>query len=143
MLTGKVYVVWSPTLIQAGLRAKTMTFDTFALEFAQRIYGVSSVTVELLRGHTEIQDSPLARMSSVMHPALSGKHLKDMNTWALSYIAERLNAINGDGGLEAKSLFQWVKQISMVSTGEALYGRQNPLRRDLSLADAMWYDTLF
>lgn len=142
MLNGKVYVIWSPVLAQAALRNPDMTFDVFALEFAQRVFGASDDAVARLRG--ERNDGGVAagdHMRRILHPlkaALAGQHLFRMNVKALNYVAERLNAIDPAGGLEVENLYDWLRQLMTMATAEALYGAQNPARKEPGILDAEW-----
>jgi cytochrome P450 len=133
MLNGKVYAVWSPSLIQASLRSKEMSFDFFSIQFAARMLGIDKTSEKLIQTELNTGESFLHAAMSAMANALRGEALQKMNGVALDYIAEYLNDIPAAGkgkGLNISNVWQWSRDFITTATMEALYGEHNPFRGD-------------
>ncbi len=139
MLGGKVYVAWSPSVVQSALRSKHMTFDVFSLEFAQRVFGLSDDTMKILWGNGKIEETVVPEIMHSIKAAMMNQHLFRMNVRALTYVAERINAID-ERGLDIDDLYPWLRHLMGMATAEALYGHENPTRKDPSILDSTWYD---
>lgn len=136
----KSYVLFDRALITAAMRHKNLTFEVLSLEFAQRVFGISDQTVKKLWVPDHgIEKSAVGITMHRVKAAMQGQNLYRMNTTALSYVAERLNEA-GQDGLRIPNLYQWLRKFMTMATSEGIYGSHNPLRKDPSLVDALWYN---
>ncbi|KAJ0339901.1 hypothetical protein COL922a_003930 [Colletotrichum nupharicola] len=137
ILNGKLYAIWDPALVQSAYRNKDLSFEPFAVDFAQKDLGLSNDVAELLRETDLVPD-----FFGVIHPALNGAHLHRMNANALKYVSAELDRIGGgvgdESGLDVPNLFAWVRRVMTLATTEGLYGVENPLMKDLTLIDDLW-----
>lgn len=69
--------------------------------------------------------------------AMQGDNLFNMNAKALGYIAGKLNEIDNDGE-RVGNLYTWLRDFMTMATAEGIYGRENPLKKDPGLVDALW-----
>ncbi|KAK1833408.1 cytochrome P450 [Podospora conica] len=138
ILDGKIYVLWDVPLIQSALRHKNLTFDVLSMEFAQRVFGLSDLAMEKLWGpEHEIETSVAPIAMHRIKGAMQSQHLFRMNTRALNYVADELNAL-GPEGLRIPNLYRWLRDFMTMATSDGIYGSQNPVREDPSLIDALW-----
>jgi len=128
----KTYVITDPALVQAAMRARTLDFEPFALEFAQGLLGVS--------------DAEFANMPAMIHTfakeisaGMVGDHLRSMNLRALDYIACELNGVGKGSFKQVDNLWLWARDLLTMATTEALYGKENPFRVHEGLAQDLWY----
>ena len=132
MLGGKMYAVWDTTLIQSGLRAKTMSFDTIMCQHAQGLLGLQDRSVDLAR------DGMLADLMHVTKPILAGEPLVRINITVLNHAAIILNRIRKERAYDIPDFYDWVKITATLATTEALYGGANPLHENRGLLDDVW-----
>lgn len=138
MLNGKVYVLWDTPMIHSAMRHKNLTFDVLSMEFAQRVFGLSDLTMEKLWGPDHnIETSAAGVTMHRIKGAMQGQHLYRMNARALNYVADELNGMDSDG-LKIQSLYEWLRSFMTIATSEGIYGKDNPVRQDPSLVDALW-----
>jgi hypothetical protein len=137
VLSGKIYSIWSPALIQSALRNRNLTFDVFGIEFAQRVFDLDDDAMKIIRGPGSVEESSSHEVMMAIKPAMNGQNLYRMNVRALSYVAGRLDATAADG-LRVDNLYLWLRGLMTMATAEALYGSHNPLRNDESLIEALW-----
>lgn len=137
MLNGKVYAIWSPSLVQAAMRNKNMTFDVFGIEFAQRVMGITDEAAAIIKGPGGVEESLAPETMAAIKVAMTGQNLYRMNVSALTFIATRLNTFGPT--VDVPNLYRWLRELMTMATAEALYGpSNNPLREDPSLIDALW-----
>ncbi|KAF6816519.1 hypothetical protein CSOJ01_02901 [Colletotrichum sojae] len=132
ILGGKMYGVWDPILGQAVHRNKALTFEPFAVEFAQRELGFGDDKLKLLQESTMIYE-----FFEGIHVAMTPSNVRRMNANALRYVAEVL-AKTGDKPFETSNAFLWVRNLITMATADALYGHENPLKKDPGLLDELW-----
>jgi hypothetical protein len=133
MLNGKVYAIWSPALMQAALKSKELSFTPFVQQFAGRVLGVPKKDQHGILENEQF----FVDFFQAIHVAMMPKHLHQMNAFALSYMADRLNAIESTA-THIENLYLWLREVVTQATTEALYGRRNPLRGRQDLVDAAW-----
>ncbi|WXC60647.1 hypothetical protein SNK03_006532 [Fusarium graminearum] len=133
ILGGKLYVIFDPAIVQSAYRKKTLSFEPFAAEFAQRELLLSDRVQDKLKNTNLVPD-----FFAAIHPAMTGDHLHRMNANALNYISKDINKISGQGSLEHANLWLWLRDLVTMATSEALYGSKNPLRQDRSLLEDVW-----
>ncbi|KAK7428295.1 hypothetical protein QQZ08_005192 [Neonectria magnoliae] len=134
ILNGKLYVIFDPAIVQSAYRNKKLSFEPFAVEFAQRELAFSNETLRILQETQLVPD-----FFASIHPAMTGAHLHRMNANALNYVSGQLDGIGGGGkAFEVPNLFLWVRDLMTMATTEALYGSENPLRENPSLVEDLW-----
>ncbi|KAF4922163.1 5-beta-cholestane-3-alpha,7-alpha-diol 12-alpha-hydroxylase [Colletotrichum viniferum] len=138
ILNGKLYAIWDPALVQSAYRNKDLSFEPFAVKFAQKDLGLSNDVAKLLRETDLVPD-----FFGFIHPALNGAHLHRMNANALKYVSVELDRIGGgvsdESGVDVPNLFAWVRRVMTLATTEGLYGAENPVTKDLTLIDDLWW----
>lgn len=72
ILNGKIYAIWSPSLVQSALRNKGLTFDIFGIEFAENVFGLNKETMSIIRGTGSIEESLVSKMMSAIKPTMTG-----------------------------------------------------------------------
>ncbi|KAF7125612.1 hypothetical protein CNMCM5793_001851 [Aspergillus hiratsukae] len=134
ILGAKMYVIWDTALIQAGLRARTMSFDAIMLQHAQGLLGLQDRSVGIAR------DGLLADLMNVTKPLLAGGALTKINLSVLNHAAETLNKILSEGGdaFDITDLYDWIQTLGTLATTEALYGAANPMHANRRLVDDVW-----
>ena len=138
ILSGKVYVAWDLAMIHSAIRHKNLTFDLLGMEFAQRVFGLSNLAMEKLWGpDRNIETSAAGVTMHRIKGAMQGQNLYRMNATALGYVADQLNDMDSDG-LKIPNLYQWLRDFMTMATSEGIYGKDNPIRQDPSLIDALW-----
>ena len=75
---------------------------------------------------------------AAIHPAMTGEHIHRMNANALNYIAKDINGIKKGSKMEHGNVWLWLRDVVTMATSEALYGPENPLRKDPSLLEDLW-----
>ncbi|KAL0262304.1 hypothetical protein SLS55_003746 [Diplodia seriata] len=134
ILGGKMYAIWDISMIQSGLKAKTMSFDAIMMQHAQGLLGLSDKSLGLAR------DGMLTDLMNVTKPILAGEPLARINATVLNHAAETLDAIRRQPeAYEIPDLYDWVQTTATLATTEALYGAANPLAHDKSLIDDVWH----
>ncbi|KAF6835514.1 hypothetical protein CMUS01_05738 [Colletotrichum musicola] len=132
ILGGKMYGVWDPILGQSVHRNKALTFEPFAVEFAQRELGFDNEKLKLLQ-----ETNLIPEFFEGIHVAMTPSNVRRMNANALRYVAEVL-AKTGDEPFETSNAFLWIRDLITMATADALYGHENPLKKDPSLLDELW-----
>uniref|UniRef100_A0A0B7KRF5 Prostacyclin synthase n=1 Tax=Bionectria ochroleuca TaxID=29856 RepID=A0A0B7KRF5_BIOOC len=137
ILNGKIYAIWSPSLVQSALRNKDLTFDIFGIEFAENVFGLNKETMSIIRGTGSIEESLVSKMMSAIKPTMTGQNLHRMNAEALKYIGSCINNIGGEG-LNVPNAYRWLRELMTLATAEAIYGVENPFMKDPTLLNALW-----
>lgn len=132
ILGGKMYGVWDPLIGQAVHRNKALTFEPFAVDFAQRELGFDDEKFRLIK-----ETTLLAEFFEGIHAAMTPTNVRRMNANALRYVAEVLSK-TGDKPFETSNSFIWVRDLITIATADALYGPENPLKKDPSLLNELW-----
>ncbi|KAM0543984.1 hypothetical protein ACHAPJ_012009 [Fusarium lateritium] len=134
ILGGKLYVVFDPAIIQSIFRKKSLSFEPFASEFAQRELLISDETAHKLKTTSLVPD-----FFAAIHPAMTGDHLHRMNANALNYVSQELATIgDAETPLKSSNLWLWLRDLITLATSEAMYGPENPIRENKSLVDDLW-----
>ncbi|KAL0934528.1 uncharacterized protein CTRU02_211327 [Colletotrichum truncatum] len=133
ILNGKLYTVWDPLLVQAVFKNKNLSMEPFSLEFSQRELGFGNDFLKLLQTTTMVHDT-----FEAMHQAMTSTNVRRMNANALGYISGALDEIRIDKPLEVSNSYLWVRNLMTLATTQALYGPDNPFRKDDSLLQEIW-----
>lgn len=146
LLNTKVYIAWSPSVIQTCMRSRFMSVDNgMAIGLAMRLFGMY-VSEEQINAHAgtedmevpEGDDAPNAE-DHALDAFLNGPPLFEMNVRALNTISGVLNAVPADGGFQIPNLYPWLRGNIIMATTDALFGAKNPFRSDPSLMDTQIY----
>jgi hypothetical protein len=88
----KIYIINSPLLIQSALRSKNLSYDPFIHDSSEKLFGLSSETMQALRapGSPEKLDL-MSEFNREMHGSMLGEYLHKMNQIALTDIAASIN----------------------------------------------------
>ncbi|KAH6970552.1 cytochrome P450 [Ilyonectria sp. MPI-CAGE-AT-0026] len=135
MLTGKMYAVWDPALIAAGLRNKNLSTTPHTIAFAKALSQLRDETDAIIRGPEN--DAPVVEhmMRYVIPPALAGAGLQRMNEVALAQLAIDFDSI---GSESIPNVWLWLRHLMTLPTTKALYGDEDPFAKDPSLEDVLW-----
>ncbi|KZL75264.1 prostacyclin synthase [Colletotrichum tofieldiae] len=134
ILSGKVYGIWDATLIQSVYRNRHLSFEPFAVEFAQRELGFNNAILKVIQESTLIPE-----FFDGIHKSMNADNLHRMNANALAYVSGALDDVcKGSEAFETTNLFVWVRDLMTMATAEALYGPHNPMRKDASLMHDAW-----
>ncbi|KAK1523889.1 uncharacterized protein CCOS01_08976 [Colletotrichum costaricense] len=134
ILNGKMYGIWDPILIQAVYRNRNLSFEPFAVEFAQRELGFNNETLKIIENGTLLPE-----FFEGIHVGMAADNLHRMNASALAYVSDALDDLcRGNEAYEASNFWIWVRDLMTMATTEALYGPGNPLKKDASLMKDTW-----
>ncbi len=123
MLNGKVYLVSSPGLISAVFRNRDLSFDPYALDFAEGLLQVDRKWV------TNVWAQPgwLDGFNSMVHSSLAGDALRWTKERCYRELAVLLNEFACDGTVEVPSVFDWVAGVLSVAFTRTIYEDKNPM----------------
>lgn len=140
ILNSKTYVITSPNLIQSAFRQKTLSFEPFVKEFADRMIGIGPEQMKIVAYSPENEKDPsfLQGFHKEIHEnLLPGPRLQGLNVTMLSEIANMMNQI--DNVFCPQSFYLWIRHTFTRATSRSLFGSQDPLQSDPSLIDSLWY----
>lgn len=106
------------------------------VEFAQRELGYDNDTHRLIK-----ENDIVAKVFDAIHEGMGAKHVHRMNANALAFVGNRLDSISGTKATIIPNLYIWTRDLMTLATCEALYGPENPFKKDPGLVDATWYVT--
>ncbi|TEA10841.1 Cholesterol 7-alpha-monooxygenase [Colletotrichum sidae] len=133
ILNGKLYGVWDPFLANAVNRNKDLLFEPFAVDFAQLQLGFRQDIMHILADTDIVKD-----VFESIRAAMTAPYVRKMNARALNYVSDELQTIAAGKPLELPNLYLWLRDLMSLATTEALYGHENPLRKDPSLLKEVW-----
>jgi hypothetical protein len=135
-----MYVLRSPPLIQAAFRHKDLSFDPLIIDSLDNILLGSDYAKQLIRQEPtkEGERTYLGDTHRIMSETLiPGPSLVKMNARVLDSLARLVNPLGTEW--EKKRLFGWLRDVFTIASSNSLYGKHNPITKDLSLIDAVWY----
>lgn len=111
LLNTKVYIAWSPSVIQTCMRSRYMSVDNgMAIGLAMRLFGMY-VSEEQINAHAstedmEVPDGDYAPNADdhALDAFLNGPPLFEMNVRVLNTISGILNSVSSDVGLQIPNL---------------------------------------
>jgi hypothetical protein len=103
---------WDTALIQAGLRARTMSFNAITLQHAQGLLGLQDRSV------STALDGLLADLMNVTKPLLAGGALTTITLSVLNYAAETLNKLlfEGRDAFDIPDLYDWIQTMGTLAS---------------------------
>ena len=112
-----------------------MAFIPFAIEFAQRQLDYDDATDKLVR-----ERGLMDEIFAGIHEGMTVQYIHQMNVNALSFTTEQLGAIGVNEEVLVPNVYLWVRDLMTMATCEALYGSENPMKKQPSLLDDLWYE---
>lgn len=135
ILNGRLYVMWDPVMVQMAYRNKKLNFLPFVLEFAHKELAMRPEVFKIMQDTDVVPE-----VFTQNRPSMSGAHLHATNARALNFISGRLEGMGADGKtLEIPNLYLWVQELMTVATTEALFGAENPFKKNPGLVEDIWY----
>lgn len=122
MLNGKLYVINSPSLIQAALRNNDISFDPFIIEFSKTMFGQNEKQIEILS-----RPAVMKELLGLIHSSLLGEPLHRLNVVALEKLMGHINLIQPKGSVDITDAFIWIRDMMTEATAVALFGEKNPI----------------
>jgi len=132
MLNGKVYLVHSPSLVQAVMRSKDISFDPLFLRFGQNVGGLSDKQMEIFK-----DPDVLKQFTDIIHSSLTANALESMIASGVVEVKTRLNGIPAGPGIEIPHVFKWVREVASKAAMRGLFGEKNVL--DNADLEDLWY----
>ncbi|KAF6838049.1 prostacyclin synthase [Colletotrichum plurivorum] len=132
MLNGKGYVITDPELTLAAFRSRNLSLGPLISEMIHRITGLPDSCMEIYNStafHTQ--------WNKIVHSTLTGEQLRIINVAGLRDLARTLNAVPPQG-LDVADLYLWTRSTMTMATTSALYGDENPWKKDPSLTEEYW-----
>jgi len=136
----KVYVIFSPSLAQAALRSRDLSFDPFIILANDVLVNLSPSGMEMLRNGPLISQFAVA-----LQGATAPEPMRRMATTGLASISAQLEELVAEvdaskgAGRTIPNLYHYLRRLIAIATTDSLYGaKTNPMRSDLSLVDDIW-----
>ncbi|KAJ6789190.1 hypothetical protein PWT90_05911 [Aphanocladium album] len=131
MLGRKVYVINSPSLVQAAFANPNLSFGPFVKDFVARMDELSPAA---RKAYSEegIHSSVMQIFSTYM----TGTPLKRMKAVMLKELIQTLP--ESGPGLELDSLWIWLRNALSVGTTSMLLGQKHNPFKDMALVEAYW-----
>ncbi|KAL3456037.1 cytochrome P450 [Aspergillus heterothallicus] len=141
LLLIKVYLVKSPSLLQAIQRTRALSFDPFVTFTTEKLAGIRGAALDALREKQAGGGGGNQALLHAMHPTLTGKPLDRMNERMVKLLAPLVEELarSGDGGEDSQEvdLYGWCQHAVTAASTEASYGPLNPYR-ERSVEDGFW-----
>lgn len=135
MLNGKIYAIWDGAIIQSVHRNKNLSFAPFVVEFAHRELLFDDHALRTVR-ETDL----IHGFFDAVREGTETRYINRMNANALRYIASHLEGVCAAGEeFVVPNVFLWTRDLMTQATCEALYGPGNPMRKNPSLLEDIWY----
>lgn len=137
----KVYVIFSPSLAQAALRNRDLSFEPFVVLASHALANLEGRSLQLLRDGTisraffhtlpsAVSAEPMSRMAATGLLSMTGE---------LDHLCRRID-VSVDKQVEIPDLFGYLKKTMTLAVTDALYGlKDNVFRENLTLIDDLWY----
>ncbi|POS72359.1 hypothetical protein DHEL01_v209246 [Diaporthe helianthi] len=136
----KVYVIFSPSLAQAALRNRDLSFEPFVVLASQALANLEGRNLKLLKDGTlsraffhtlpgVLSAEPLGRMAATGLLSMTGE---------ISELCHQID-LSVNNQVEIPDLFGFVKKTMTLAITDALYGlKDNVFRDDKTLIDSLW-----
>lgn len=139
MLSGRTYVVTSPSLAVAIQRASaTLDFDQLVVEMTPRLCGLSPETKALLEDPTAKQEGRVrmvTRQHDIVTPALAGHRIHEVTEVQVKHFSDFINKVKDGQEVE---LFKFLTREVTAASTYTFYGPHNPFALDPSLIEKFW-----
>lgn len=141
MLNGKMYAIWDPTLISAGLKSKHLSNLPQIRQYITNLMNPSEEGSVLLTG-PKADDMSVRMLQHVIPQALKGEHFASMTRAALSELSSTCTALSSGTGATTQipNLWTWTRHALVSATSTALYGppSQDPFRLNPEMETALF-----
>lgn len=134
ILNGKLYAVFDGSAMQSVWRNKSISFYPFVVKFAKRQLEYPPEYDKKIVGTTFVDE-----FFSAIHGGLSAQHVQAMNIAALNSFGTVLEQTTVEKPLEISNFYLWVRNKVSEATADALYGPENPLRKQPDLTNDLWW----
>ncbi|KAM5347244.1 hypothetical protein ACJ41O_010249 [Fusarium nematophilum] len=151
MLSGKMYSVYDPHLIQSALRSKTASFEPFVIDFAEKTFGLGGEAVAKVKQPGVFDD-----FNDAIHSSFQAASLHKMNVHFLASISAKMDPVSDGtvrasetnagreevipGGLMVENLYLWCRDVMSLATTKALYGDHDPFSPNPALVNEMTFE---
>ena len=139
MLNMKVYVVTSPTLVNAVNRnSKKLAFNPFVAKLGKRMTGHDEATGQIVQHNLNGENGPgyvIEVHDETVTSLAPGKDLERMTQAMLTQVSPYLDALANDGEV---NLFEWTRNMVTMCSTRAVYGPDNPFNRDRTYITSFW-----
>ncbi|KAK4201355.1 putative cytochrome P450 E-class, group IV [Triangularia verruculosa] len=139
MLTGKMYAIWDPSLISAGLKNKHLSTKPQIKSAVSPLMKVSKGTVDLMMGDQgdHLQDRI---MLHAIPTSFSGEAQQSFIEGALKEVSRQFTSLSSSSQQQdIPNVWVWVRELVAKATTPPLYGKdQDPFTRDPSLIQYFW-----
>ncbi|KAK1447321.1 hypothetical protein CMEL01_09160 [Colletotrichum melonis] len=132
----KIYLIASPSLAQAALRNRLLSFDPFVVQASDGLVRLSAKAKELF-----VDGTLLHAFSTTVSSATSPEPMRRMTVTALAAFTDDLNALAAGPGhqQEIQHLYHFLRNRIAMAATDSLYGiKTNPFRHDPRLVDDIW-----
>ncbi|KAJ0413965.1 cytochrome P450 [Aspergillus carlsbadensis] len=136
LLLIKVYLVKSPTILQAIQRTRALTFDPFVTFTTERLAGIRGAALEALRETQAGGGGGNQALLHAMHPTLTGRPLDRMNERMVRLLSPLVTQLSRREG-EVVDLYGWCQRAITEASTEASYGPLNPYK-ERSVEEGFW-----
>ncbi|TDZ14060.1 25-hydroxycholesterol 7-alpha-hydroxylase [Colletotrichum spinosum] len=137
ILGQKLYVLLSPSNVQAAFRNRNLTSERFNVQAATGVVGLSARAKHLLEHSNLLQD-----FYRNMPLAMAPEPLRNMTMTALKTLSADLNelaAYSCGNGHEPLDLYGFLRDRLVLATTDGLYGNKtNPVRAKPGLVEDVW-----
>ena len=139
MLSGKVYIVTSPDLVNAVNRnSQRIAFNPFVAMLGKRITGPDEDTSKIIQHNLNGEHGPgyvIDVHDRTVASLAPGKDLYQTTKAMLSQVSTYFEALVSDAEID---LFEWTRYTVTMCSTRALYGPENPFSKSSKLADSFW-----
>ena len=139
MLSGKVYIVTSPDLVNAVNRnSKKIAFNPFVAMLGKRITGHDENTSRIVQHNLNGEDGlgyVIDVHDRIVASLVPGKDLQQTTKAMLSQLSGHFDAVDPDVEL---NLFEWLRYTITMCSTRALYGSSNPFNENPKFVDSFW-----
>ncbi|KAK4465128.1 cytochrome P450 [Cladorrhinum samala] len=147
MLNGKVYAIWDPTLISAGLKSKNLSNVPQIRKYVSNLMRTSSEGTAFLTS-PEGDDLSIRMLQHVIPKSLKGENNASMTRAALSELSSTFTSLSRPSGsgdtaaekIQIPNLWAWTRHTLVTATSAALYGpaSQDPFRLNPEMETALF-----
>lgn len=139
MLSGKVYIVTSPDLVNAVNRnSKKIAFNPFVAMLGKRITGHDEGTSQIVQHNLNGEHGPgyvIDVHDRIVASLAPGKNLQQTTKAMLYQLSAYFEALTPNAEI---NLFEWTRYTVTMCSTRALYGTENPFNKNTKFVDAFW-----
>ncbi len=138
-LTGKIYILTSPELLQSAYRVKErLTFEPFIVRVGKHLVGLRPEVMNVWGYHPQDNKAPSLIRNTTMvftKQIITCSQLQQMNAAALSKFTTILESIQD---VKEHSMFIFLRNTYTRATSYALFGLHDPYEVKPSLVNTQW-----